>query len=174
MSFSKYSVAAILVALFILSGCNHAPKKPANMPDLYSCKIAITQEEKPLKGAVVRLEPKTGGSIGWRCDGKTNAKGVAEIATGIDFKGVPEGEYVVCVSKTELEPSAFPDKAPTDPVEREKWRVGVNAEAITRKTYRYVKPEFNDAKKTSHSITIVKGKNEATFDVGEPIKEEVK
>ena len=142
------------------------------MPDLYSCNITITQGGVPLEGALVKLEPKQGGSIGWNSDGKTDTKGIAHVATGIDFKGVPLGEYVVRVSKTEISPSEFPDIPPKDPAEYDKWRTGVQNEK--RITYNLVKPEFNDAKMTPHSITITKGKNEAAFDVGEPIKEEIK
>ncbi len=160
------------VTAFCLSGCNRGPQKPKGMPDLYPCKITITQGGKPLEGAAVVLTPKSGLSNGWNTEGATDADGIAEIKTHVDFKGAPEGEFIVRVSKTELSPSSVPDKAPTDPVEYEKWDMAKRAEK--RVAFRFVKPEFDDPKKTPHKITISKGKNEAAFDVGEPIKDEIK
>jgi len=146
------------------------------MPDLHPCQITITQEDVPLEGASVTLFPKTGGSNGWNTVGLTNANGVAEMKTHNDFKGAPAGEYVVMVTKTERSHGSVPDEPPyshkENPMEYEKWLQAKNAEK--RITYRLVKPEFNDANKTPHTITITKGKNEAAFDVGEPIKEEMK
>lgn len=164
-------IVLMVAAPCFCSGCG-GPKKPPGMPDLYPCIITITQGGSPLEGARVLLFPKTGGSNGWNTDGLTNAKGVAELKTNVDFKGAPAGEYVVMVSKTELSPGDAPDVAPTDPVEFEKWHNIKLAEKRVR--YNLVKPEFGDAKKTPHSITIAKGKNEATFDVGEAIQDVVK
>jgi len=142
------------------------------MPDLYPCSITIKQGGAPLVGAVVSLRQKQGESIGWNTEGITDSRGVAHIATGIDFKGAPAGEYSVVVSKTEMAPSKFSPHAPEDPAEAEKWYNESIAEK--RMMYRLVKAEFSDAKTTPHSITITKGKNTATFDVGEPVQEEIK
>jgi len=161
----------LLLALTFLSGCDQKAK-PAGMPDLYPCSITITQGGGPLQGALVRLEPKQGGNIGWGVDGRTNARGVAQIATGIDFKGAPAGEYFVLVSKTEMAPSKFSPTSPEDPAEAAKWyNDSINEK---RAIYRLVKAEFDNTKTTTLSITIAKGKNNATFDVGEPVKEEIK
>jgi len=170
MTFGKFLVL-LTVTFCFCSGCA-GQKKPDGMPDLFPCQITITQNGTPLEGAAVIIFPKTGGSNGWNTTGLTNANGVAELMTHNDFKGAPAGEYVVMVTKTELSPSAVPDKAPTDPVEYEKWDMVKRSE--TRTTYRLVKAEFGVANLTPHSITVSQGKNEATFDVGEPIKEEMK
>jgi len=53
-----------LVALPFFCGCNQKAK-PAGMPDFHPCFITITQGSTPLEGALVRLESKQGGSIGW-------------------------------------------------------------------------------------------------------------
>ena len=92
--------------------------------------------------------------------------------TGVDYKGVPAGEYVVLVSKTELSPSEVGDLAPKDPNEFDHWREARQKEK--RVTYTFVKPEFGNVKTSPLSITISKGKNEAAFDVGEPIRDEIK
>jgi len=162
----------LVLASCLCSGCGQGPQKPKGFPEVFSCKITIKQGDSPLEGALVVLFPKSGVGNGWNTDGLTNAKGVAELKTHVDFKGAPAGDYVVMVTKTELSPGDAPDIAPTDPVEYEKWHLIKIAEKRIR--YNLVKPEFGDMKKTPHTITITKGKNEATFDVGEPIKEEIK
>jgi len=172
MNHYYFTLFLLLVTTCLPSGCNKGPQKPSGLPELFPCQITITQEGTLLEGAAVVLFPKSGGSNGWNTEGVTNAKGVAELKTHLEFKGAPAGDYVVLVTKTELSPSAWPIDPPKDPVEKEEWYNGKAAEK--RINYRFIKPEFGDAKKTPHSITITKGKNEATFDVGEPIKEEIK
>lgn len=171
MPIQKLSVVFLVLGFVLHGGCDRGPAKPKNMPELFPCRITITQAGNPLEGAAVVLAPMSGNTA-WISQGATDAQGVAEIKTHVDFKGVPEGEYAVRVSKVEMTPSAVSDKAPTDPVEYVEWDKVKRTEK--RLTYRYVKPEFDDSKKTPHKITITQGKNEATFDVGEPIKEEVK
>jgi len=172
----KKYIGTLLVLAVVLTcfsgGCNRGPQKPPGMPDLFPCKITITQEGTPLAGGAVVLFPKSGGSNGWNTEGVTNANGVADLKTHLEFQGAPAGDYVVLVTKTEMSPSAWPIDPPADPVAKEDWYNGKAAEKRT--TYRLVKPEFGDSKKTPHSITIAKGKNEASFDVGEPTKEEMK
>ena len=158
--------------LCVLFGCQQK-QRPDGLPDLFPCAITITQEEQPLDEALVRLVPENGGSAAWAVSGKTDAKGIARISTHADFSGAPEGTFKVLVSKTEMSPSQFPEPAKdASPEERVTWSNNISTEKRTK--YTLVKPEFGDAKKTPHSITITKGKNEATFDVGEPIKEEIK
>ena len=170
--FFKITIVLAIAVLCFCVGCDKGPQKPKDMPDLFPCVITITQGNVPLEGALVVLTPKSGVSNGWSTDGVTNAKGVVELKTHGDFKGVPPGEFLVLVTKTELSPSDLGDIAPTDPVKYEEWHLGKLAEK--RITYRLVKPEFGNAKTTPHSITISKESNKATFDVGEPIKEEIK
>ena len=162
-------IVLLLAASCFCIGCNRGPQKPPGFPELFPCKITITQGGQPLEGASVVLFPKSGGSSGWNTEGVTNAQGIAELNTHLEFRGAPVGDYVVRVSKTEITPSAWPIDPPQDSIEREKW---YNCKAEEKRTtYRLVKAEFGD-QRTPHSITIDRGKNEATFDVGEAIKEE--
>ncbi len=164
--------ALLFLAVAVLSGCNRGPAKPKGLPELFPCSITITQSGKPLEGALVTLVPKSGRSNGWNTNGRTDVDGVAELKTQVNFDGAPAGEYVVRVSKNELSPSSVSTVAPADPIEYQKWYAVKRTEKLA--SIRLVKPEFDDVKKTPHKITITKGKNEATFDVGEPIKEEIK
>jgi hypothetical protein len=169
----RSSVLFVLLSLILLGGCNRGPKRPDGFPKLYPCKITITQGgTTPLEGATVTFVNKAG-SIEWSTGGRTDANGIAEIKTAVNFSGVPEGEYSVRVSKNELSPSSVADVAPTDPIERLTWDEARRAEVRT--FYRYVKPEFDDITKTPHSITIgTSGSNDVTFDVGEAIQEVIK
>lgn len=166
-----FATTCFFAFLLFFQGCG-GPPKPDGLPDLYPCSITVTQENQPLAGALITLVPKTGGSLNWAVDGTTNANGVAEIKTAANFKGAPAGDYIVRISKTELSPSAVSETAPSDPVEYDKWVRAKSSEV--RIATRMVKEEFDDVKKTPHSITVAQGKNEATFDVGEAIQEEIR
>jgi len=163
---------AITLILCVFSGCQ-PQNRPDGLPDLFPCAITITQGSQPLEGALVRLISEDGSSA-WTISGKTDARGVAKISTHTGFAGAPAGTFKVLVSKTEMSPSQFPELAKNaSPAERAERANQISMEKRTR--YNVVKLEFDDVKKTPHSITIAKGgKNDATFDVGEPIKEEVK
>ena len=161
---------AITLVLCVFSGCKQQ-KRPDGFPDLFPCVLKITQEEKPLEGAMVRLIGESGSSE-WIISGRTDANGAAKIFTHADFAGAPEGTFKVCISKNEAESSKYVEPADNMSQEWKEWRVKTSEEKLA--TYRYVKSEYENPRQTPHSITITKGKNEATFDVGEPIKEEIK
>jgi len=114
------------------------------LPDLFPCKITITQGGRPLEDATVQLVPEKDAfdfDFPWYIIGKTDANGTAKIFTHTDHAGAPAGKFKVLVSKIDEESSM-----------------------------RYVKAEYGDLAKTPHSITITRGINEATFDVGEAIR----
>ena len=162
---------ALTLALCVLTGCQ-GKKRPDGLPELFPCVITIIQEGQPLDGALVQLIPESGGT-GWTVSGKTGTNGKANISTHADFAGAPAGTYKVLVSKTEMSPSQFTEPAQDAPQD-EKTAYYNNISSEKRIKYTLVKPEFDDAKKTPLSITVAKGKNEATFDVGEAIKEETR
>lgn len=161
---------AITLVLCILSGCKQQPR-PAGLPTLYPCEITITQENQPLEEADVRLLLENG-TTEWVTSGKTNARGVAKLSTQAHFAGAPAGTFKVLVSKNVPAPSKYPTPAKDASTEEwTEWRGKIVSE--TCPLIRHVKPEFDDAGQTPHSITISKGKNNAVFDVGEPIQEEI-
>jgi len=163
-------IRTFILSIFVVcafSGCGKE-ERPAGFPTLYPCTITITQEEKPLDGALVRLVPESGSSQ-WIVSGKTDASGTAKLSTHAKFAGAPEGTFKVCISKIYETPSQFPPPAKDAPYEEwEAWRAQSNSEQ--RPKYHHVKPEYDNVKATPHSITITKGKNRQTFDVGEVVE----
>ena len=161
----------LLLAVPVFSACTKQPR-PDGFPPLHPCAITITQDGKPLEGALVRLIPD-GHKLLWTVAGTTDKNGVVKVITHPEYAGAPEGTYKVCVSKTEITPSQFPPPPDTASYEEmQAW--GALTVNEKRPKYNLVKPEYDNVAKTPHSITINKGKNNATFDVGEAIKEEMK
>ena len=161
---------AITFVLCILSGCKQQ-KRPEGFPALFPCTVTVTQENKPLEGASVRLLPESG-SFEWIIAGTTDASGTAKIFTHADFAGAPAGTFKVLISKNEMEPSKLVQPKDKMSDEWKEWFAKWQEEKLA--TFRYVKPEYDNVKTTPHSITITKGNNKGTFDVGEAIQEEVK
>ena len=160
----------VLLAASVFSGCEKA-QRPDGFPALFPCKITITQGGQPLEGAFVRLMPEDK-AFQWTISGKTGANGVANISTHTNYPGAPEGTFKVCVSKVQETPSQFPPPAKDAPYEDwEAWRGHTNSEYCPK--YNLIKPEYDNDAETPHSITIGKGKNSQTFDVGESVKIEI-
>jgi len=153
-----------VLAVCVFAGCG-GPPRPAGLPPLFPCDITIIQEGQPLEGALVRLIPESGVSE-WAISGKTNANGVAIISTAL-FRGAPEGTFKVLVSKTDVTPSQHTEPEDINSPEWEGWNALVVTER--RHTVMFVKPEYDQVRTTPHSITITKGRNQQTFDVGEPV-----
>ena len=161
-----------LFAVCFFTGC---PKdtNPDGFPPLYPCEITITQGGQPLAGAKLRLVPESG-AFQWNIDGSTNANGVATITTHTSKPGAPAGTYKVLVSKTAMSPSKYPDPpAGASKQEIEEHRQLVMSEQ-GRKMIQYVDPKYGEVSQTPHSISIVKGKNRGSFDVGDAVSIELK
>lgn len=156
-----------LFAVSIFSGCSKE-QRPAGFPPLFPCEITITQGNKPLEGALVQLVPESG-TFQWTISGKTGSNGIAKLSTHAKFSGAPAGTFKVLVSKTEASLSKYPVPADDAPVEEwTEYRGLISMEH--RPLIQYVKPEYEEVKMTPHSMTIVKGKNKAAFDVGEEVE----
>lgn len=164
-----FSLLMLSCLVFVL-GCQSSTPKPDGLPKLQPCRITVTQADKPLEGALVRLERQSPGK-NWQIDGMTDANGVATLKTSVHFSGAPEGEYKVLISKVERTLSAFPEEAPKDPAEYRKWSDGRASEELP--SYDLVQVQYKDASRTPHSINIVAGDNTATFDVDQPIREQI-
>jgi hypothetical protein len=155
----KIVITAIF--LFFLTseiGCkNSTQQKPEGFPELIPCEITIQFNGKPLAGASVVLQPIAGKtSDSWTISGTTNEAGIAQMQTYGNFIGVPEGEYIVLVAKSEV--SIAPPNASAEERDR--------IEHLPAKII--VDPSFNNPKKTKLKITIAGKKTiRETFDVFE-------
>ncbi|MDR1491543.1 MAG: carboxypeptidase-like regulatory domain-containing protein [Planctomycetaceae bacterium] len=147
---------AILTASLI-AGCQDQ-SRPADLPTLFPCAILITQDGKPLDGAVVELVPVDAANAKYRASSATDADGKAVLTT-YGFDGVPAGRYKVCVWKTVVEGV----------------KQFTNADGETVNTngvdYQTVEPQYSSAETTPHEINIADKKTPLiSFDVGKPIK----
>jgi hypothetical protein len=149
----------IIISLlcFAAAGCQRSDA-PGDLPKLFPCAVTITQDGKPLEGAVVEFVSSEDAAK-YHAVGLTDAAGVAEMKTyGKD--GAPEGKYKVVVRKHIHDDLVY----------------GTNSagekEVSGYTTYRTIDDQFADAKTTPHEIEITgKGKKvKQTFDVGKAIK----
>lgn len=90
----------VILAVTFVVGCND--QRPSDLPQLYPCSIVITQEGKPLDGAVVNFVAMEATNAKYQASAITDADGKAVVAT-YGFAGVPAGRYKVCVWKTIVE-----------------------------------------------------------------------
>lgn len=91
--------------------------------------------------------------------------------THAEFSGAPAGTFKVLVKKEMQSPPTLP--VPPKEADYDEF-VKYNTHAATQPWIRYVEKKYGNADETPHSITVAKGKNQATFDVGEAIEEIVK
>jgi hypothetical protein len=146
----------ILTAVFI-TGCQDK-SRPADLPTLYPCVVTVTQDGKPLDGAVVDLVPVDAVNDKYRASSVTDAAGKAVLTT-YGFDGVPAGRYKVCVWKTVVEGVAQFTNSDGEVV---------NTNGID---YRTVDPKYSNVETTPHEIHIIDKKTPPTsIDVGKPIK----
>jgi hypothetical protein len=146
----------VSIAFLLQAGCGEDASRPKDLPKLYSVNISITQESKPLEGAIVTLSSTTPSTYGM-ASGTTNASGTATLRT-YGYPGVPLGEYKVLVQKVGVE-GAKEDKTP----EGKPIRVG-------GKSYQYVDAQYGTESSTAFSISVTEKGVKATFEVGAPVK----
>jgi hypothetical protein len=167
-AFSWFLLSAGMVCC-VLTGCNSGRKKPEGLPKLYRCVINLTQEDSAVNDALVTLRAGDAASGAWTYSGRSDKNGKAVIFTDGYFEGVPAGEYKVLVSKVELEEPPLPEVLPTD--RKELSKVYEKIEAGT-KQYNTVSPEYSSEKKTALAVTVLKKKNEFSFDLGKKIRQQ--
>ncbi|MDR3109480.1 MAG: carboxypeptidase-like regulatory domain-containing protein [Planctomycetaceae bacterium] len=148
-----YLYILIFVALLV-SGCTDK-SRPTDLPKLYTCKIKVTQDGKPLEEATVTLLSKTPSKYG-ASSATTNATGVAVLRT-YGYDGVPLGEYSVTITKTGVE-GAKEAETP----EGIHYHVG-------GKVYSYVDSKFSDDTKPPYEIKVTESGVNETFDAGAPV-----
>jgi len=149
-----------------MTGCRE--NLPAGMPKLYPASVTVTQEGKPLAGALVQLIPEDSANSSWGPGGTTNTSGVVVLQTNGKYKGAPLGKYKVTVSKREKEPHPNPELA-GGPEFRRYVEIDKNL-----KTYSYVEPQYGSIAKTPLSVEVTAREKTYTVDAGKAIKTEAK
>jgi len=144
----------LFVAIVFFAGCDSGPSRPGDLPKLHLVKITFTQDGTPLQGANVTLLSTTTQTYG-SASGTTDASGVVVPGT-YGFDGVPEGEYIVSVSKTVIEGGT----------ERMDGNVRLT---VGGNVYQFVHADYLDAGQSPLRIT-VSGPMSQTFDVGAPVR----
>lgn len=171
---STFFILFFSVTIILFSACRWQ-KLPGDLPKLNSVTIVLTQDSKTLDGADVVLVPV---DSKWPALSSTNANGVAtDFYTNGMYKGVAEGLYKVCVSKTVTEQTKIEiPPEPQNPSEHEIWRQKyvLGGFASQDKTYNLVDPKYETQEKTDLEINVKPGKNEFSFDVGKAVREEIK
>ena len=129
--------------------------RPSGLPPLHPTTVTIMQNGTPLSGVSVRLLSKEPSE--WPSAGTTDASGKAEIVTYGQFPGVPTGEYMVILSKTES-------------VSKGDGQSGEGGSGGTTEIFSLIAVEHTKEGTSTLQITVNKGKNATTFDVGEPVR----
>jgi hypothetical protein len=162
-----FSIGSFLLGLFLTSGCDRSPQKPPGLPDLIAdTQITVIQEGKPLEGASVTLVPQEVSLARWSIKGKTDANGVAKLATYGKFSGCPAGKFKVVVVKREYLPNSQ-QPTPEGEIHQGEWQ-----EELTYVDY--VDPSFGFSEKTTAEVEIKNGSAKHTVDVGNAIRLENK
>ena len=149
-----------------LVGCGE--QLPPDLPKLYPTRLIIIQDDKPLEGASVNLLPKNPDSR-WAAAGRTDSSGRVEFFTEGRYRGVPEGDYQVTVSKTFTEPSQY-DKARPDDIDYATWERLAAQEK--RDSYHLVDPVYDSRKSSPLELTVgAKQPKDRQIDVGQAFHE---
>lgn len=155
-----FSILFVIGCLFIGASCNRTPR-PDDLPKLYPCVLTVMQEQAPLAGALVNFHSENP-SFKWTITGVTDLSGLASMKTHGNFQGVPEGEYIVTISKTEIEQSIKP-KIGGDGTEL------TPGGAITH--YHLVDKQYSDPKTSPLRLTVQGRKIQDSFDLGKPVRQ---
>ncbi|MDR0609011.1 MAG: carboxypeptidase-like regulatory domain-containing protein [Planctomycetaceae bacterium] len=157
----NYTFIFVYLLLVCLAGCGDS-SRPNDLPKLFPCIITITQDDKPLPDAVVKLIPQTDTEMKYRPVAVTDTDGIVKMST-YGFAGVPAGKYKIVVIKNIDDDIVYRND---DVGERS---------VVSYNTYRVVEKRFSDTATTPYEIEITpKSKNiPMTFDVGKTIKERI-
>lgn len=151
-------------------GCG-GEKRPDDMPALRPVKILVTQEGKPLRDAVVMIIPEEKGSK-WLASGVTDECGGVTPRTLARYPGVPEGKYMVTVSKKYIVPGEF--EGPLPNIAEQKRLQTLRGMNIKHDVYCLVESQYADTITTPLTLEVDRGGANETFDVGKAVYEKKK
>lgn len=151
MKFRILIISFLATSAITFTGCSEL--KPEGMPVLYPVKIAVVQDGQPLENASVLLIPLESENYRWNSGGLTNRAGIAQLKVDGKYKGVPQGNFHVSISKT------ITDPVPTDA-----------GPFFKPDAYDTVDPKFSDAP-GAETIEVRPGQQKSwTIDVGKSVR----
>ncbi len=146
--------------------------RPKDLPKLYSTRLILTQEGRPLADAVVAVVSADETSV-WSGVGITNASGEAVLYTNGHYAGVPEGTFKVLVSKVVSEHSQPVPSEPdpkTDRLAWVQWQQKYHGDHMIPKSFMAVELQYSKRSSTPLQITVSADKaNEFTLDAGQSV-----
>lgn len=153
-----------ILFLFVSCVCVSCTQpKPAGMPELIPFEIKVTQEDKPLGGAYVRLK---GEKTPHLVDGVTDSNGVAKLMTQGKYRGAPVDQYTVTIKKEVETPSKYSTSPPDDEDLLAQWEKDCAEEY--RPTHNYVDKKYGDESTSGLTVSIAT-KGMFVFDVGKAV-----
>jgi len=162
-------VALVCGALLpFVTGCG--VKLPTDLPKLYPTTLIIIQDDKPLEDAAVQLLPKDPQSR-WAAAGRTDSSGKVEFFTEGRYRGVPEGDYQVTVSKIYTEPGRYFGQTRPDDIDKMTWDALVASEKDKIKSYYLVDPVYDSKRTSSLELSVgPKQPKDRQIDVGKAFR----
>lgn len=147
-------IAILIAVTFVLGlcGCNRR-NLPKDLPKLYSVKVTVMQEDKPLEGAQVSFVP-TDPTVRWTAGGKTDSTGTTIPVTHGQYPGIAADEYKVVITKKWSDSSKVEKMSGDTPI---------------NPSFHLVDPKYASADTTPLTVRVEK-KDNMTFDVGEAVQ----
>jgi hypothetical protein len=147
---NMFKQISCLIFLVLVAGCARE-QRPEGIPTLYPCNITITQDGKPLAGAMVTLYTESSEDRRWSPGGTTDSQGVIQIKVLGKYLGAPAGTYKVTVAKHEIE----------------------NVDSNSYYHVSLVETQYIKVKDTPLKIEVTPQGVTQTFDVGKPIQKRI-
>ena len=140
-------VLSFLAIAVLLGGCNKAP----GLKGLYPVKGKLTWDGNPVAGASIMFSPTFTGENARAAGAVTNANGEFTIQTLMPDDGVYPGEYLISVSKREL------DKVYT---EEELAAAAAKNISLPTSAHHVLPTKYANGETSGFKVTVVAGKNE--------------
>ena len=156
--YKKIALILMFGCLLTFAGCG--PKLPDGLPKRVPVTLTITQDGKPLAGAVVSLIPEDQDQHRWSASGNTDEQGVVSPKILSKYPGAMIGKHKVVISCVRVDESTRKERRDSEG----------KLEGTTVDSYETVSSDFNLITTTKQTIEIQKGENVHTIDCGKPVR----
>ncbi len=164
--FKRFFVFGSLVAALILLGCS-GEKRPNGFPKIYSSSITVLDDSGPVEGVKITLFEKEN-NCPWPVGGTTGSSGKAELVTYGKFKGAPVGNFIVVLSKNEIEDAdQMPNGNDDTAIDKSK------PKKTSFRIFSLIDSKYSDRDTTPLTIKIDEGGANETFKLGKPIRQHI-